>query len=386
MRVNRKLIKLNIHNMDTITKDHLEEVFGKVKDKYNENKSCKYINLFQDEEGSLDEEFIKTILVKSFQEMKENSKISFLFKLSSLAYNAPTNIKEYIELNCPYESCKTSNYEKIRRNHINSFLNKKKYCGFKIEDYKTKYPNYDKNSEEFEELINDIKCEVDKINSFMKEIFSYNFISSKYRHKLLYDMGVDVCPYCNRQYINSYIYDDDERTTADLDHFYPQKTSAFLGLSLYNFVPSCQICNSRMKSSYFPNIINPIERGYEEEVRFEINIDENDIDIKSIIGESDKFNLKIKINEKSKYKNEIKRSIKLFKLEEIYNTHKKYVSEILVKKHSYTESKKEELKSFFRQAGISEDIDFELLLYGNYTQLEDLGKRPLAKLTRDILK
>ena len=38
------------------------------------------------------------------------------------------------------------------------------------------------------------------------------------RHKLLSLMGIEVCPYCQRNYISSY----GKKTTADLDHFYPK--------------------------------------------------------------------------------------------------------------------------------------------------------------------
>ena len=38
------------------------------------------------------------------------------------------------------------------------------------------------------------------------------------RHKLLSLMGIEVCPYCQRNYISSY----GKKTIADLDHFYPK--------------------------------------------------------------------------------------------------------------------------------------------------------------------
>ena len=69
------------------------------------------------------------------------------------------------------------------------------------------------------------------------------------RHKLLSLIGIEVCPYCQRNYISSYEENNDEKTTADLDHFYPKSLYPFLALSLYNFIPSCQICNSRFKGN-----------------------------------------------------------------------------------------------------------------------------------------
>lgn len=91
----------------------------------------------------------------------------------------------------------------------------------------------------------------------LKEIFNYKYFSEleppKWsRHQLLTSLGVRVCPYCQRNYITSYTLEENkedkvEKTTADLDHFYSKKDYPFLALSLYNFIPSCSICNSRMK-------------------------------------------------------------------------------------------------------------------------------------------
>lgn len=91
----------------------------------------------------------------------------------------------------------------------------------------------------------------------LEKIFNYDYFSKleplKWsRHKLLTSLGVKVCPYCQRNYITSYTLEENkedkvEKATADLDHFYPKKDYPFLALSLYNFIPSCSICNSRMK-------------------------------------------------------------------------------------------------------------------------------------------
>jgi len=72
-------------------------------------------------------------------------------------------------------------------------------------------------------------------------------------------------------------------------------------------------------------------------------------------------------------------NIEVFKLEELYKQHKDIVLELLIKKAYYPKSYIEELKSF----DFSEDEIYRYLL-GNYKKDEDLHKRPLSKLTRDI--
>ena len=101
------------------------------------------------------------------------------------------------------------------------------------------------------------------------KLFSYdkfpNHTGKWNRHKLLSLMGIQVCPYCQRNYISSFEENNDKRTTADLDHFYPKSFYPFLALSLYNFIPSCQICNSRFKGSKDTyNSVYPYEESFDD--------------------------------------------------------------------------------------------------------------------------
>lgn len=97
------------------------------------------------------------------------------------------------------------------------------------------------------------------------DLIKYDLISDDMRHKLLASLGIKCCPYCNRQYITSW-YDDKKsvHSTADLDHFYQKSTYPLFALSLFNFVPSCQICNSRMKGSKETKTLYPYEEGMDE--------------------------------------------------------------------------------------------------------------------------
>ena len=65
------------------------------------------------------------------------------------------------------------------------------------------------------------------------------------------EIGIKVCPYCNRQYITSYSVSPEgkriRKTTTDTDHYYPVSKFPFLSMNIHNMVPSCQICNSRLK-------------------------------------------------------------------------------------------------------------------------------------------
>ena len=66
-------------------------------------------------------------------------------------------------------------------------------------------------------------------------------------------------------------------------------------------------------------------------------------------------------------------------MEELYKQHKDIVLELLIKKAYYPKSYINELQTF----GFSQDEIYRYLLC-NYNKEEDLHKRPLSKLVKDI--
>ena len=74
-----------------------------------------------------------------------------------------------------------------------------------------------------------------------------------------------------------------------------------------------------------------------------------------------------------------KSNLDIFKLEELYKQHKDIVLELLIKKTYHPDSYIEELKRF----GFSKDEIYRYLLC-NYSKEEELHKRPLSKLIKDI--
>ena len=91
-------------------------------------------------------------------------------------------------------------------------------------------------------------------------IASYsNLIASFFRnHSGSNEFNIYSCYYCESTFIGT--YNDKSDRTFDIDHFFPKEQYPIFALSLYNFVPSCQICNSRIKGSsnflHFYNLNN----------------------------------------------------------------------------------------------------------------------------------
>lgn len=248
----------------------------------------------------------------------------------------------------------------------------------------------------------------------LEQIFNYNeFCKNKKefkidgrsviwnRHGLLVLMEVNVCPYCNRQFINSYEKEDQkQKSTADIDHFYIKSKYPYLGLSLYNYIPSCQICNSRLKLEtdfYTDKHIYPYVEGFGDDAKFETKFlgeedDDSDYlvdkgeayDITYLMGNCDNFKieLKPKLPESEKGRR-ISNSINTFKLNKLYEFHKDYVRELIKKAIIYNESRIEELYTQYSELFRSREEVLQMIV-SNYIEYEDLGKRPLAKLTKDI--
>ena len=210
------------------------------------------------------------------------------------------------------------------------------------------------------------------------------------RHKLLSLMGIEVCPYCQRNYISSYEENNNEKTTADLDHFYPKSLYPFLALSLYNFIPSCQICNSRFKGDKDTrDSVYLYEEGFDElGVKFRTSKEV----ISEILGErySD-FYVKIDYeNLKNKEDGEkVKNSIENLGLDRVYKkSHNQYIQNLLYNIEKYPENYLENCVEIFES-----DVDKKKRLEEYFKDIvkEPYRKRiengePLAKLTKDILE
>ena len=206
------------------------------------------------------------------------------------------------------------------------------------------------------------------------------------RHKLLSLMGIEVCPYCQRNYISSY----GKKTTADLDHFYPKSLYPFLALSLYNFIPSCQVCNSRFKGYKDKGIsVYSYKESFDElGVKFKTSKEA----IYEILEEKDSdFSVKIDYEnlEDEENKKKVENSIENLGLERVYKkSHNQYIQDLLYTIEKYPENYLEACVEMFEN---DNDKKKQLEEYFKDIVKEPYRKRienrePLAKLTKDILE
>ena len=216
----------------------------------------------------------------------------------------------------------------------------------------------------------------ESLNRIFYRIFvEYVYENTKIFNKLQFIQNIDLgsCPYCNRNYIFS--INKKGSVKPEIDHFYPKSLYPYLAVSYFNLIPSCPTCNGfGAKESKDTFYVYPITNPYElEESNFKFSISPESIDFFNIENEKYDFNsFEIEL-----YGN--KANLEVFKLEELYKQHKDIVLDLLIKKAYYPKSYIKELKNF----GFSEDEVYRYLMC-NYKKDEDLHKRPLSKLIKDI--
>ncbi|WP_238861109.1 hypothetical protein [Clostridium sp. YIM B02569] len=236
-------------------------------------------------------------------------------------------------------------------------------------------------------LINDSSVEIIKK---IEAIFNYKEFGqgTKWNRNIFLTLtGVEVCPYCNRQYITSFNIDEQNRTTADLDHYYSQSKYPFLALSIYNFIPSCAICNRNFKNDSDKEVMYPYDECFDDEdVKFITDFNDKN-EFTYLIGEDLKFNLELtegKKNNEEKFKR-IENSKNVFNLENVYFSNKSYVKDLIKRFYYYNEKWIDEVENTYGSILSLNRTEIIELEFGNYLSAENFSKKPLAKLTKDIL-
>ena len=82
------------------------------------------------------------------------------------------------------------------------------------------------------------------------KVFNYDGVLSHNKtnsYELTKHIGKNSCTYCNRIYTQTVVEDDSRIARPDIDHWLNKSDHPLLSLSIYNMIPSCQICNRTIK-------------------------------------------------------------------------------------------------------------------------------------------
>ena len=206
-------------------------------------------------------------------------------------------------------------------------------------------------------------------------------------HDFVARLGVKVCPYCNRLFITT-VNTPNRKVRPQLDHFRNKNDYPFLALSVNNLIPSCGVCNL-LKLTNDEGMIYPYEESFaDEEYIFAADIPLNRT-VPALTGiaisENDfriRMRFKGAVTDKARGKR-IEESVKTLALEELYQSHREYVSMLYRQRYILTEKMAQDYYGQFPDL-FSSASDVEFLFALMNTDREHWGDRPLAKLTHDI--
>jgi len=273
---------------------------------------------------------------------------------------------------------------KIQNEHLEKYAKEHyEYLKDKLEDF----PKDCKYS--LEEVITAKPEKLDEIAYWGKDKVEYKFIIDKYENFITkkkeynaYDLArklnVNVCPYCNINSTYTVVKKDGKKITRpEFDHFYDKATNPILALSFYNLIPSCHTCNSTLKGSEEFSMIghlNPYSDNFDKVAKFNLKIKDS-----TFYHRIDGFEIKLETEDERAQNN-----IKSFELDTLYENHKDIVLELIQKEAIYNESYLDELLTQYEGTLFKNKEDLQRLISGGYVSDDEIGKRPLSKLVKDI--
>ena len=242
-----------------------------------------------------------------------------------------------------------------------------------------------------------------EVNKRLEKVFDYDEfarMSGKWglmELALQLNKTVKVCPYCNGEYVFAFKLDKlasdrpGKACKSPFDHYFPRARYPFLGLSLYNLIPSCPRCNSSMKKDKFKGLVdmphpydNSSETGYKsmhEGMQFRVLVSQ----IKAFTSCSTENIDAVLLTERIKGTYLAGKCWeRMFRLNESYsNIYLGRVADTMCKSVGYTASYFEELKGRLSRLGLPVG-DVERLVYGASLQQNDINRTPFAKMTIDL--
>ncbi|TSE05870.1 hypothetical protein [Aquimarina algiphila] len=184
---------------------------------------------------------------------------------------------------------------------------------------------------------------------------------------------VQTCTYCNRLYTKT-VKNPNKTIRPEFDHWFPKENYPILALSFYNLIPSCHVCNSSVKGTTIMNLDDFLHPYVDDNIDYKFSY---------WIKKYGRYNFSIKRIKDSKEDN----TIKAFKLEEIYKTHRDEIHDLVRIKKLYSISYLLKLKKMLNKTGQKTSIE-ELyrLAFGVHYNESNFHKRPLSKMKKDIIE
>ena len=202
------------------------------------------------------------------------------------------------------------------------------------------------------------------------------------KDKFIDAIGIKVCPYCNRAFIQNVAAGKKSVVKGELDHFLSKEDHPYLAICKYNLVPSCPFCNHVKRNQNKPNLRSPYDLTDANGIKFRMTITGHDFPNIEKCANA----ITILVEDNGSGNASMQDNIEQFHLKEVYQTHTDYAAEIyymgkLKLNSKYLYNIRRRLKKL--QMGITKD-EVDRLLLGFYTNPRDFGNRPLSKFRYDL--
>lgn len=200
-------------------------------------------------------------------------------------------------------------------------------------------------------------------------------------------LNIDVCPYCNREYtFLAELFNGLRKRLSEIDHFFPQSIYPYFSCYLYNFIPSCLLCNHGKKEKV-KGIVYPYENEFGNRAKFNVKL-KNGGTI-SLPCDTNDVQVQLKLKGSRFVRRKIQKSDKMFCISAIYNEHKTEINDLLRRYYHYGANKSKDLYRLFNFGGIVQNGEipkyFRDILLGIPL---DVGEKqyPLRKFKEDVIE
>ena len=263
--------------------------------------------------------------------------------------------------------------QRSKQVYLKNILAVNKWCLNNISVRGRKYSFPDIIQADYDEIV-----EIAKVYNSIKRKIPSNYknfiIDTLYkqrfpRKEFVEELQVTVCPYCNRNFVNSTY----KRTMCDLDHFYDKETYPILAVSFHNLVPVCHACNHAKASNAISYSPHNMKFSTDDLLSFDFFITGMDCLY-------DNKQIGIEIDDSREFKSNVKE----LKLREVYQIHSDIVQECIKKAIMFNPEYLTDLFNTYNGLFESEE-ELYRIVFGNFMEESSYGKRPLSKLKKDIL-
>ena len=177
----------------------------------------------------------------------------------------------------------------------------------------------------------------------------------------------------------------------DLDHELDKGSCPLLALSLYNFVPSCPVCNEKLKNSETIGDktdknelikLSPTSDEYDFDGNVTFNVTPRRVSTYGFVKNMKKYSIDITCHDST-----FKKSVDLFRLKQRYNYHKIFALRLLDLKERYSVGSISMISNLLRGMADKPDRYTEQQIYEDIfgEEYSRVGHRCFDKLRRDIL-